>query len=63
MTAAGSKRIFSFGGACERRKVGCDSAMDFDWLLPREEMHALGEPPQHGDFALPGARIIESLRE
>ncbi len=43
---------------CHTQYGGGNSAMDFDWLLPRAEMHALGEPPAHGDFGLPAARII-----
>ncbi len=32
--------------------------MDFDWLLPPGQMHALGELPQHGPLGLPEARVI-----
>ena len=43
---------------CHTMYGGGNSAIDFDWLLPFEKMRALGEPPLHGDFALPDARII-----
>ena len=32
--------------------------MDFQWQVPAGRMRALGEVPQHGDFDVPGARII-----
>ena len=43
---------------CHTMYGGGNSAMDFDWLVPRSEMRALGEPPAHGDFGLPQARVI-----
>ncbi len=43
---------------CHTLYGGGNSAMDFDWLLPPDEMHALGEPATHGDFGLPDARVI-----
>ena len=43
---------------CHTLYGGGNSAMDFDWLLPPDEMHALGEPAKHGDFGLTDARVI-----
>ena len=43
---------------CHTLYGGGNSAMDFDWLLPPDEMHALGEPAKHGDFGLTAARVI-----
>ena len=43
---------------CHTMSGGGNSAMDFDWLLPRDEMHAIDERPHHGDFGIPDARVI-----
>ena len=43
---------------CHTLYGGGNSAMDFDWLLPPDEMHALGEPAKHGHFGLTDARVI-----
>jgi len=43
---------------CHTMYGGGNSAMDFDWVVPRHEMRALGEPPAHGNFGLPEARVI-----
>lgn len=43
---------------CHTLYGGGNSVMDFDWLLPDNGMRAFDQLPQHGDFGLPGARII-----
>ena len=43
---------------CHTLNGGGNSAMNFDWLMPLERMRAIDEPPQHGDFGLPNARVI-----
>ena len=43
---------------CHTEAGGGNSPIDFDWLLPREAMHALGANPFHGDLGIPDARII-----
>ncbi len=43
---------------CHTLYGGGNSAMDFDWLLPDNGIHALNQIPQHGDLSLPDARVI-----
>ena len=43
---------------CHTLYGGGNSAIDFDWLFPLAETHAIGERPVHGDFGLADARII-----
>ena len=32
--------------------------MNFEWGLPRAQMHAIAEAPQHGDYGIAGAHVI-----
>jgi len=43
---------------CHTLYGGGNSPIEFDWLTPREEMHAIGERSAHGDFGIPDARVI-----
>jgi glucose/arabinose dehydrogenase len=43
---------------CHTLYGGGNSAMEFDWLSPREQMRTIGERPVHGDFGLPDARVV-----
>lgn len=43
---------------CHTINGGGNSAIEFDWLAPRERMRAIGEPAQHGDFGLADAKVI-----
>jgi cytochrome c553 len=43
---------------CHTVNGGGNSAIEFDRLVPKERMRAIGEPPQHGDFGLADARVI-----
>lgn len=45
---------------CHTLNGGGNSVMNFDWLVSESGMRAIGEPPQHGDFGLPNARVIAS---
>jgi mono/diheme cytochrome c family protein len=55
------KRARSYLGAncahCHTLYGGGNSAMEFDWLVLADEMHAF-DRPLHGDFGLPDARVI-----
>ena len=44
--------------SCHSPSGGGNSAMNFEWRVPRPQMHAIGEPPQHGDFGMPSAKVI-----
>ena len=43
---------------CHTQNGGGNSVMNFDWLVPRDRMRTIGEPPQHGDFEMKDARVV-----
>jgi len=43
---------------CHAPSGGGNSAMNFEWGVPRERMQAIDEVPQHGDFGIQNARVI-----
>lgn len=43
---------------CHAPSGGGNSAMNFEWGVPRERMQAIDEVPQHGDLGIQNARVI-----
>jgi glucose/arabinose dehydrogenase/mono/diheme cytochrome c family protein len=43
---------------CHTLNGGGNSMMNFDWNVPLDRMRALDQPPEHGDFGIPNARVI-----
>lgn len=44
--------------SCHSPSGGGNSAMNFEWRVSANQMQAINEPPQHGDFGIPDARVI-----
>ena len=43
---------------CHTVNGGGNSAMDFEWNVSIERMHAINQPPQHGDLGITDAKVI-----